>query len=163
MPVRREPKRPWLPQTLLGQQRWRSSILTTAKAHASSILIRDRQHRYPGQMKKGPWTSPLARRVQMNTSLGLSGLRTVLIQCVPRSSHTQPGSRPDIAGIHNTWESTRWGAVSCFSSRTADLCNPPPPNTPREHTHTHHEASPRLMNPKLYPSAECASAAAKSG
>ena len=60
---KRDPKRPWLPQTLSGQQRWRSSILTTAKVHASSILIRDRQHRYPGT--NGERT--------LNVSFGLQG------------------------------------------------------------------------------------------
>lgn len=82
---------------------------------------------------------------RMNISLDLSGLRIILIQCVLlwlHAAHTQPSSRPDITGIHNTW-----GAVSCFSSRTADMCTPPPP-----HTHTHHEASPYLMNPNPYPS-----------
>lgn len=47
-------------------------------------------------------------------------------------------------GMHNAWKSMRWGAVSCFSSRTADLCSPQP-----------------ASYPKLCPSAECASAAAK--
>lgn len=80
---RREPKRP---QTLVGQQRWRSLILLTAKLRGSSILIRPQVERFPGQAQIRPWLSHLACRAllqrRMNISLDLSGLRTILIQCV---------------------------------------------------------------------------------
>lgn len=72
----------------------------------------------------------------MNTSLDLSGRRTISIQCAPlwlHAAHTQPSSRSDIVSIHNIWESMRWEAVSCFSSRTADLCISP---HSLSHTHT---------------------------
>lgn len=89
---RREPKRP---QTLVGQQTWRSLILLTAKLRVSSILIRAWVERFPGQAQIRPYvssglqgTAPEADEYQFGSLRAKDNIDTMCTSVVTCSSHT---------------------------------------------------------------------------